>query len=423
MELVEKYGTTEWVKISEILVSHTRTSCRQRYVTITKFLEKHPNKTVSDVPRRKRGFSTDVTTHNWRKTIIEQKIGDSLDESDDDDNENNRLRKKPLSRELYNKSFYEFFKHSFNFKFGDAPSGSDSLFENIQIACHILQAPTIPRRLDLYNQKFSCYVKLANLCQKVSLEPDLLKSLVQLGKNDFNYPINLNTILGLRGVVSMLELPHERNKNMDKKIDPLKMIKDEPAVIEEHKALNLFKLRFKTIFNQTATLAKMRRKVTCVSLRLSNNKKMRVVKTPKSPQEEQPIEIPSTITDFHNNETLVRVAAEDNEFECYTMSESEEIPKKRPRITVLESITLGLNETDPLSQPSTSSKTFSYYRYRVEPSDLVTEINIQPYVSESETENITDDQSSQSNTEFVIWTPTISDEATGSTTKQFKPVE
>lgn len=48
-------------------------------------------------------------------------------------------------------------------------------------------------------------------------------------------------------------------------------------------------------------------------------------------------------------------------------------------------------------------------------SDSVQKISIGPYVSESENEGMmSDDPGTFSNTEFVIWTPTITDEATGS---------
>lgn len=134
MELVEKYGTSDWVRISDEMVSHTRTSCRQRYTTIRKFLDKHPNRTVSDVPRRKRPFSTNVTTDNWMEAIIEAKNFDAIvAASEDEDEEENPQAILPcgksIAQSLHNTDYYDFLKYSFNFKFGTAVPGSDALFE------------------------------------------------------------------------------------------------------------------------------------------------------------------------------------------------------------------------------------------------------------------------------------------------------
>lgn len=428
MKLVEQFGTSEWVKISDKMVSHSRTSCRQRYTTIKKFLDKHRDKTVSDVPRRKRPFSTNVTTDNWMDAIIEAKHFESIRSMSADEEENDKPTKKSAGKvlvrpvvQLHNTPYFDFMKYSFNFKFGEKLPGTDALFENIQIACQLLQVPSLPQKIDLYNESFSGFVSLYGNCKKVKLEPELLKSLIQLGKNDFQFPVNLNTIVGLRGLTTMFNWKPDR-KIIEKKKEPTKSIKQEPNTFGNHNELNLFKSRFKSIFKQTAALAKMHRTPTIVSLRLRNQKRKNEPKaTPTTT---------TTTTDFYNNETVVRVAndstAENVEFTEYIVTESEERPNKRRRVTVLESITVDLNTSKGVDrlhhlQPSTSNQT---YRYRVKPSDTVQEIEIQPYISESETEGMmSDDPGTFSNTEFVIWTPTITDEATGttkSTTKTYK---
>ncbi|XP_055306417.1 snRNA-activating protein complex subunit 4 [Sitodiplosis mosellana] len=428
MELIDRYGTSDWVRISDEMVSHTRTSCRQRYTTIRKFLDKYPSKTVSDVPRRKRPFSTNVTTENWMEAIIEAKNFESItaaSEEEEDEAENSILpRGKSVAQSLHNTDYYDFLKYSFNFKFGEAIPGSDALFENIQIACQLLRASNLPNKINTYDQSFSCYVTMKNPCKKVQLEVDLLRSLSELGRNDFLYPVNVNTVLGLRGITAMLALASEEKKGPRKKKKiPETEIKPESNSVQDYQALDLFKMRFNSIFKQTATLAKMHRQITSVSLRLRNQKRKRVT-IPTSTVTSTSVAAAATTTDFHNNETLVRISAanqsNDEEFESYIMSETEEKPCKRNRITVLESITVGLNdieEVDPLQlpPPTVSNDSFNFYtRYRVETSDTVQEINIQPDVSGSETEGFADDQSTYSNTDFVIWTPTITDEATGS---------
>lgn len=417
MELVGIYGTSDWVKISEEMVSHTRTSCRQRYTTIKKFLEKHPTKTISDVPRRKRPFSTNVTTDNWMEAIIEVKNFESINTASEDECEPVTAKKSVRENSagkpaIYNTPYYEFLKYSFNFKFGEIRVGSDETFENVQIACQLLNAPTLPIKMDIYDPWFSSYVTMQNCCKKM-LESDITKSLVRFGRNDFLYPVHVNTIIGLRGLSAMFGPTIERKTSSEKTSNP-SAIKPEPNTSQGHEALELFKSRFKSIFKQTAALAKMRRSFTQVALRLRNQKRKRAA----LPTATVTSSTAATTTDFHNNETLVRVAADDDEnFVTYTMSETEEKPIKRNRITILESITVGMNELEEvgpleLPQPSVSGESYKYYRYRVEPSANVQETSIQSYVSESETEGMTDDQS----TEFVIWTPTITDEATGSTT-------
>lgn len=408
MELVDKYGTTEWSRISDEIVSHSRTSCRQRYTTIKKFLDKHPDKSVIDVPRRRRAFSTNVTTDNWMEAIIDAKNFDSIHTASDVECKIVRpvnVKKLVAKAPLYNTPYYEFLKYSFNFKFAETIPGSDALFENVQIACQLLQAPDLPQKIDLYDPSFSGFVTMYGNCKKVQLETELLKSLIQLGKNDFQFPVNFNTILGLRGLSLMFELKLEKEKSVKKE----KSTETKPSSFVGFEALDLFKARFKSIFKHTATLAKARRTITSVSLRLRNKQLRR-----KAPE--------TIVTDFHNNETLVRMKNDSERPITHSesaASENEEQPNKKPRITILESITVGLDapeDVDPLRllQASTSSQP-NRYKYHVEPSKSVREIYIEP-VTESENEGMMSDD--PSTTEFVIWTPTVTDEATGSASTQ-----
>lgn len=424
MELVGKYGTMNWVKVSEEMVNHSRTSCRQRYTTIKKFLEKHPNTTVADVPRRKKAFSTNVTTENWMETIIQAKNSQfesintfSEDEEEDDNNEPKRTT--IMTQEsIHNTPFYDYFKYSFNFKFGDAIEGSHALFENVQTACQLLQAPNIPKDINIYDPSFSSYVTLSSCIEKVQLEPALLRSLLETGKNDFLYPVNLNTILGWRGLVMMFETTKRKNNSEQN-------IKCEPNTADGQGALELFKTRFKSIFKQTAQVAKLKRTFTSVSVRLGADKKRKRPITSGIVASTATATATSTsTTDFHNNQTIVRIIGgpdeSTQELECDEfdyVSDVEEKPSKRMRITVLESTTLGFNnaELDPLelSQASSSNELSqsNVYRYRVLTSDSIECTNIQPCTSESETEGPSTEYSS---TDFVIWTPTVTDDATGS---------
>lgn len=401
MELVEKYGTSDWVKIADEMVSHSRTSCRQRYTTIQKFLNKNPTKTISDVPRRKRAFSTNVTTQNWMQTIIEAKHLESNQTAQNDNQEDSTMRQTMsqnknsaqttmLKSTIYNVSYFDFLKYSFNFKLCEPIAGSDALFENVQIACQLLQAPTIPKQIDISHPQFCAYV-LNNNAKKIQLEADLLSSLSELGKNDFVYPVNVNTILGMRALTIMFEAI-ERKKKYDKT-----SIKDEPKDIEQHDALNLFKMRFKSLFKQSSAIAQLQRVFTSVSLRL----RCQNVRRPTANATAKPTPTPGN--ELENNASLQSVALEtaaDNmdyiDSDALTLDENDEPPRKVFRFTMLDT-----------AQGSTSRE-YSGYRYRVETSNEIKKIHIQPYNSESETDGFGDE------TDFVIWTPTITDEATGS---------
>lgn len=397
MKLVEQFGTSEWVKIADEMVSHSRTSCRQRYQTIQKFLDKNPDKTIADVPRRKRAFSTNVTTENWMETIIEAKNFDSIEMDDDcqndcsetptksktkttkDSQNQQRMHSNAITKpSIYNMQYYDFLKYSFDFKLGKTITASDTLFENVQIACQLLQAPTLPRRIDIFNASFSRYVTIRNDIKKVQLEPDLLHSLIQLGKNDFLFPVNMNTILGMRALTIMFE-----DKNSNKKKSAVEAVKSERSGLG-HDALNLFKMRFRSMFNHTAKLAKMKRSFTSVSLRLRCQKRQ------------------------HVNEIIVPSDLDFDETNNTTIDDSNEGPSSK-RLRYIGSA--DSNTGDPMLQASTS-RAYASYRYRVETSNKIREIKIQPSESGTDTdaENIT--------TEFVIWTPTVTDEATGSATIQ-----
>lgn len=401
MDLVEKYGTSDWVKIADEMVSHSRTSCRQRYNTIRKFLNKNPNKTISHVPRRKRPFSTNVTTQNWMQTIIEAKHLESNQITQNDSIEDgtmNQTMTKPsettiLKSTVYNASYFDFLKYSFNFKLCGTIAGSEALFENVQIACQLMQAPTIPKQIDISNPLFCAYV-MNNNAKKIQLEADLLRSLSELGKNDFVYPLNMNTIFGMRALTIMFEA-NKKGRSHDQNA-----IKTEHKIIHQHDALNLFKMRFKSLFKLSASIAQLHRVFTSVSLRLRCQKVRKPTATTTTTT------TPISVNESENNASLQSVALEtavDNieysDSDALTLDGNDAPPRKLFRFTKLDT-----------SQESTSKEfPYSCYKYRVETSNEIDKIHIQSYISESETDGFGDE------TDFVIWTPTITDEATGST--------
>lgn len=407
MELVEQYGTSDWANISEQIIHHNRTSCRQRYTTIKKFLEKHPNQTIADVPRRRKAFSSSVTTENWMETIIQAKQqnfngSDSESETETESDlaveKNSRL----FAGNTLRGQFFENFKYSYNFEFGHRSSGSDGLFENIQIACQLLQAPSIPHQMDIQNESLSKFVTMAGASRKQQLEAELLSSLMVLGKNDFLFPVNYNTVLGLRGLVIMFEtLPRPRNTQQ------------KPIQFDQHEALNTFKMRFNALFKQTASVA------TLVDLipKVCDIPAKRLKRKRKAPE--------STSTkDFDNNATLVRVMSEDLPSTSQASQSIAGSARKNP-ITVLESITLDLGSQNihipSISNASTSIEPSSHSKhYRIEQSGSSStyRLNIQPMDIDScsaDDFGLSDVQTdTESNTDFIIWNPTPNYEVAGS---------
>lgn len=427
MNLVDKYGTSNWVKIADEMIHHNRTSCRQRYTTIRKFLDKNPNCTIADVPRRKKAFSSNVTTDNWMETIIRTKQQELLstgDESDSDGINDNRLEpnSKYFSSNSFGAEWYNFFKYSFNFQMGERVPASDSIFENIQITAQLLQAPSIPHQMDVTNDMYSNFITKIDTSKKVQLETDVLTSLSELGKNDFLFPVNANTVLGLRGLVTMFESKPLKTE----KIEP----KPETIKFDEHEALTLFRSRFKSLFQNTASVANLTDHVQLLSkVSVKSQKGKRKVKSRAKKVKSEP----SSTTDFVNNETMVQVVSTASTSTSRTMNDriDPSVPdtSKSNRITVLESITIGLGSQSNIftAQSSTVPNYPSHtLQYLVEQpscshSDPVYKINIQPFPTSSLQQNGFDHQIGHSNTNFIVWDPTMSDEATGLTTpKKFK---
>lgn len=426
MNLVDKYGTSDWVKIADEMVNHNRTSCRQRYTTIQKFLDKNPDRTIADVPRRKKAFSSNVTTDNWMETIIrtkQQQLLSSGDESDSDGIEDERLEahSKYFASNSLGAQWYNFFKYSFNFQMGERVPATDGVFENIQIVAQLLQAPSMPHQMDVTNDMYSNFITKIDTSKKVQLEADFLTSLSEMEKNDFLFPVNANTVLGLRGLVTMFE-----SKSVKKdRIEP----KPEPFTFDEHKALNLFRRRFKSLFQNTASVANLTDHVPVSRVLVKSQKRRRKL---KSNPKERKLE-PSSTTDFVNNETVVRVfpTASTSTNTMYNRIDSP-VPgtSNSNRITVLESITIGLGSqnnhltTQPSTVPNYPSHTMQYMAEQpsYSHSNPVYKINIQPFATPSIVQqNNLDHQIGHTHTNFIVWDPTISDEATGITTpKKFK---
>lgn len=271
MELVAKYGESDWARISEEIRFHNRTSCRSRYTTIVKFLKKHPKSKIEDVPRRKRAFSTNVTADNWMETIIKEKHRDLVDDNDDEDDfvYTKDRTYSAVTANTIGTSYYKYFRYAYNFRFGERIMANENLFENLQIVCQLLDAPESRNRAlpcDDFDGSFSDYVTCAAEVPRITLECDFASSLLQMARNGFTFPINLNTIIGLRAFVVLFETDElVEHKSPRDTHNRLLVPKSEPSTSGEarsadrvhHPALHQFRQRFISLFKNTAMLAKV----------------------------------------------------------------------------------------------------------------------------------------------------------------------
>lgn len=268
-ELVAKYGESNWAKIAQEIRFHNRTSCRSRYTTIVKFLKKHPNSKIEDVPRRKRAFSTNVTADNWMETIIKEKHRDFGDENDDDDDYTYAKDRtySNVSSNVIGSAYYKYFRYAYNFRFGERIIANENIFENLQIVCQLLDVSdstdfVLPR--ENFDGSFSDYITYSIEVPRITLECEFANSLHQMGKNDFTFPINLNTIIGLRAFVILFESDELiQRKGPRDMFGQLLVPKSEPSTSSAchstnrmHPALHQFRRRFISLFKNAAMLAK-----------------------------------------------------------------------------------------------------------------------------------------------------------------------
>lgn len=215
MELTKEFGTSDWVNISKQLVHHTRLSCRSRYVTITKFLEKNPGSEIKDVPRRARKLSTNVKENNWMEEIVNYKK--KLHSEENDDGEAGRPATVP------GQEFHEFFKFSYNFELKQLCQADEPASDKCRVISHILQNTIYPKDHKLLYGPTDCRIDMASM---VSCDDT----------TEYMIPPNWNTALMLRGLSILYP-------NTDRV--PESVPTDSPA-------LQLFKKRFSLLLYSAA---------------------------------------------------------------------------------------------------------------------------------------------------------------------------
>lgn len=413
MELVAKFGESDWARISEEIRLHNRTSCRSRYTTIVKFLKKHPKSKIEDVPRRKRAFSTNVTADNWMETIIKEKHRDLVDDIDyEEDFVYTKDRTySAVTANAIGTSYYKYFRYAYNFRFGERIMANENLFENLQIVCQLLDASDSRNRAlpcDDFDGSFSDYVTCAAEVPRITLECDFASSLLQMARNDFTFPINLNTIIGLRAFVVVFETDELLEQKTQRDIhNRLLVPKSEPSTSGEacsasrvhHPALDQFRQRFVSLFKNTAMLAKVsdltgtksgpRVKLKRAKMLPQSSKSMTRAETPTTTADnsiketiiicnnESQQRIEDLLTTSGSNERLRVARVSDNEWNVNVVTEASQLPIVPS--SPIENFSMSVQPED-----ATSNEIENDYDYTLETNSGTYQIKVLPSDTDDE---------------------------------------
>lgn len=241
---VEVYGF-DWLKISQLFNKRfSRTGCRTRFSTITKYLSKCPSNTIENVPRRKRQHNRNINLNNWMNKLHELP---NLTQEKPKLDTKRKLKIFYVDRLRSNeKCFYEYFKYSFDYSYGN------------DFSCLVTELSTllfISKALE-YEECFSvndeCPENLPLVLFENLARLDQYNNLTYDGNH--NLPPSWGIILGLRSLFifksTIWNSSHE-SKCKKVKIEQVKV--DESNDLEYHKLL--FKKRFRIVFFKTCLLS------------------------------------------------------------------------------------------------------------------------------------------------------------------------
>uniref|UniRef100_A0A182RFZ0 snRNA-activating protein complex subunit 4 n=1 Tax=Anopheles funestus TaxID=62324 RepID=A0A182RFZ0_ANOFN len=257
-------GKISWAECSKHLGNHSRLSCRTRYYTIEKFLERNPNATLESVPRReKKKLSSSVTGKNWIKTIVEIK------------NAPKTARKSgaPINPLEIGRSssaewsLYEQMKFSFRYKFGyklTLNAKNNHVYTGTKMLLHLLEGFHGPssenepfavscmlhpksETWQMLQAVLHCPLDWANLVSK--MHPKMTPS----GESMLfcRFPPNYNTVLGLRGIC-MNACSEQRKHTLNDQKSEQKLAAFNEQMYDQ--AIGAFVERFRKIFHWTMLL-------------------------------------------------------------------------------------------------------------------------------------------------------------------------
>lgn len=242
---VEIYGY-DWLRISKIFNNRfTRTGCRTRFYTISRHLAKCPSNTIENVPSRKRQHNkTNININNWMNKLHELP---NLSQEKPKSVSKRTIKQYYVDRLRANeKCFYEYFKYSFEYYYGNDFDYLFTEFETLQHISKALEYEEIFSVSDDYPQKLPHIVFENLLC------------LAQYNNwtfdSGFNLPPSWGTILGLRSLFIFKSSPMHNFKSTNKKVkieEDISKIDDNE--LECHKLL--FKTRFRSAFFKASLLS------------------------------------------------------------------------------------------------------------------------------------------------------------------------
>uniref|UniRef100_A0A1B0DKC1 snRNA-activating protein complex subunit 4 n=1 Tax=Phlebotomus papatasi TaxID=29031 RepID=A0A1B0DKC1_PHLPP len=207
-------------------------SCRTRYVTIKKFLEANPRKTVQDVPRKFRRLTTTVTRDNWKQKIVE--LQQNKSEIDED----------PLREaSVIDKKFFKLFLTTYDYHFGEELKPQRTIKNNLFHISKILDMRVTKCQVDAVKDNFS-----ENQLKHIrSITERSFPKELEFWKT-LCLPVSWSTIVAFRGIAATLAF--------EKPVSKTAMISTNVPEVRE------FKERFRKMFYWTALLSRLAHPVT-----------------------------------------------------------------------------------------------------------------------------------------------------------------
>ncbi|XP_053659539.1 uncharacterized protein LOC128708585 [Anopheles marshallii] len=251
-----------WAECSKYLGNHSRLSCRTRYYTIEKFLERNPNATLENVPRReKKKLSSSVTDKNWIKTIVEIKSAPPVAR-----NAGAPFNPLEVGRPTVAEwSLYEQMKFCFRYKFGyklAVNAKHNHVYTGTKIVLYLLEGFEEPSHEP---ERFPGSMlhpngELFQMMQTVLRRPLDWANIVSIMQPKMTpsgeamlfcrFPPNYNTVLGLRGLCLNACSVQTRQTLLEPK--PKKLAAFNQRMYDQ--AIGAFVDRFRKIFHWTMLL-------------------------------------------------------------------------------------------------------------------------------------------------------------------------
>ncbi|CAO1415568.1 unnamed protein product [Diamesa serratosioi] len=237
IEFVDTYGTNNWKDISLKLKTHNRISCRTRYITIQKYLDKHPNASIENVPKKHKKLTT---IHKVKGQILVT---------------NPLVRGEILNSDGFDKfkqyypKLYHILKTCFNYDLGRKTIGVEqSVIINVLIMLLKVEWSGFQKkRHSFYTEQEKLRL---NLAQEYCLDSELLKQISIIVPTHFLLPPNWNSVVGLRAIAI-------KNHLKDEEEDVIVNLKTNCNDTNYNKSLNEFHKLFFSLFYWSAIVSKI----------------------------------------------------------------------------------------------------------------------------------------------------------------------